>query len=154
MKIGIIVHSQTGNTFSAAQKIQAKMQAAGHEAQLERLRFTGGDQPGLKSLDLENPPAIEVYDGLVFGAPVHAFALSRGMEKYLSQIPSMQGKKVACYVTKGLRFHWAGGIQAISKMKKICESKGATICTTGIIVWNDEREERMNELAETISRCF
>ncbi len=154
MKIGIIVHSQTGNTFSVAQKIQARIRAAGHDVTLERLKFTGGDQPGLKNLDLENPPGVEAYDGLVFGAPVHAFALSRGMERYLSQIPSMQGKKVACYVTKGLRFHWAGGTQAISKFKKICESKGATICATGIIVWNEAREERINELAEAVSRCF
>jgi hypothetical protein len=76
------------------------------------------------------------------------------MEKYLSQIPSLQGKKTACFVTKGLRFHWAGGTQAISKMKQICEARGASICSTGIVVWNDQRERQIADLVESFSRCF
>jgi NAD(P)H dehydrogenase (quinone) len=155
MKIGIIVHSQTGNTYAVALKVQEKLTAAGHSVDVERLKFTGGDQPGLKSVELENPPDASRYDALVFGAPVHAFSLSKGMDAYLSQIPSLQGKKIACFVTKGLRFNWTGGSQAISKMKKICESKGATVCAaTGIVVWSQERDTQIADLAETVSRCF
>jgi NAD(P)H dehydrogenase (quinone) len=154
MKIGIIVHSQTGNTYAVGQKILENLQAAGHTVTLERLKFTGGDQPGLKSVQLETPPKVDAYEALVFGAPVHAFALSRGMEGYLSQIPSLQGKKVACFVTKGLRFHWAGGTQAISKMKMICTSKGAQVCATGIVVWNEQREQQIAGLIKAFSPCF
>jgi NAD(P)H dehydrogenase (quinone) len=147
MKIGIIVHSQTGHTHEVALKIQEKFQATGHTVNVEQLTISGGVRP-------ENPPDTGTYDALVFGAPVHAFTLSKGMEAYLKQIPSLQGKKVALFVTKGQRFLWTGGNQAISKMKKICESKGAIVCGTGIVVWNEEREKQTTDLVETMSRCF
>ena len=154
MKIGIIVHSQTGNTFGVAQKLQERLQATGHTVHIERLKQLGGEKPGAKKVEIENPPDAGAYDALVFGAPVHAFSLSRVMEAYLTQIPSLQGKKIACFVTKGLVFHWTGGSQAIAKMRRICESRGATVCETGIVVWNQQREQTIAALVEALSRCF
>lgn len=154
MRIGIIVHSQTGNTHAVALKIKERLLAAGHAVTVERLKVIGGDKPGGESLRIENSPDAGAYEGLVFGAPVHAFALSRGMEAYLNQIPSLQGRKVACYVTKGLAFHWTGGNQAVSRMRKICESKGAMVCGTGIVVWNKDRDRQTADLAEVLGRCF
>ena len=154
MKIGIIVHSQTGNTYAVALKLQEKLLANGHTVTVERLKMTGGDKPGTGKMQIENAPDTGTYDALVFGAPVQAFSVSRGMEAYLRQIPSLQGKKVACFVTKGLAFHWTGGSQAIAKMKKICESKDGTICGTGIVVWNQQREQTIATVVDALSRCF
>jgi flavodoxin len=154
MKIGIIVHSQTGNTYAVSLKIQEKLLAAGHLVNVERLILTGGEHPGANKVQIENPPDTGSYDALVFGAPVHAFSVSKGMEAYLSRIPSLQGKKVACFVTKGLPFHWTGGNQAISKMRKICESQGAIVCGTGIVIWNQQREKQIADLDGELSRCF
>jgi menaquinone-dependent protoporphyrinogen IX oxidase len=154
MKIGIIVHSQTGNTRAVAQKLLEKFQEAGHSVNVEQLKQRGGDNPGAKTMQVENPPDAGAYDALVFGAPVHAFSLSRLMRTYLGQVPSLQGKKVACFVTKGLRFTWTGGSQAIAKMTKLAESRGATVCATGIIVWNDQRDAQIAAVTEIVSRCF
>ena len=154
MKIGIIVHSQTGNTYAVALKIQEKLLATGHVVNIERLKLIGGEKPGAKKVQIENPPDASAYDALVFGAPVHAFSVSPGMEAFLMQIPSLQGKKIAYFVTKGLAFHWTGGNQAIAKMKKICELKGGSVCGTGIVVWNQRREQTIATVIEALSKCF
>ena len=42
MNIGMIIHSQTGNTHSVAMKLKEKLSAAGHAVDLERLKVVGG----------------------------------------------------------------------------------------------------------------
>jgi flavodoxin len=154
VSIGIIVHSQTGNTRAVARKILEKLQGAGHTVSIEQLKQFGGDNPGAKKIEIENPPNAVAYDALIFGAPVHAFSLSRLMKTYLEQVPPLQGKKVACFVTKGLRFTWTGGSQAIAKMTKLAESKGAKVCGTGVIVWNDQRDAQIAAVIDTLNKCF
>ena len=85
---------------------------------------------------------------------MHAFALSLAMKTYLEQIPSLQNKKIALFVTKGTRFNWTGGNQAINKMKKICQSKGGIITGTGIVIWNKQRDEKIAELVRRFSGLF
>jgi NAD(P)H dehydrogenase (quinone) len=154
MKIGIIVHSVTGNTYSVAEKLKEKFQAAGHTVNIERIRLVGDAKPGEKNVQVADPPDASAYDGLVFGSPVHGFSVSNGMEAYLTQMPSLQGKKALCYVTKALPFLGTGGNQAIAKMKSLCEFKGATVCGTGIVIWNRQREKQIVDMAEDLSTCL
>jgi len=91
---------------------------------------------------------------LVFGAPVHAFSLAPPMKIYLEQIGSLQDKKIACFVTKGLKFNWTGGNQAIGKMKKIIESKGGKVVGTDIVVWNKKRDEKIAKLIQKFGVLF
>lgn len=154
MKIGIIVYSQTENTYSVAQKLQEKLKGAVNEVEIERATPVGDVHPGSKNIEFENNPDINEYDALIFGAPVHAFSLAPAMRAYLGQISQIQDKKVALFVTKGLRFNWTGGTRAIGQMKKICQSKGGMVYGTGIVVWNKNREEKIAELIEEFSRLF
>ena len=154
MKIGIIVYSQTNNTYSVAQKLQEKFMAAGNEVNIEKLVPVGDVHPGSKDIHFETRPDISTYDALIFGSPVHAFSLAPAMKTYLEQVTPLQDKKVALFVTKGLRFNWTGGTRAIGQMKKICQAKGGMIVGTGIIVWNKQRDEKIAELVEEFSRLF
>ncbi len=155
MNIGIIVYSQTGNTNSVALKLKEKLATAGHSVNIERLLLAGDMQPGAKDLQFKMRPEVGTYDALVLGAPVEAFSLSQVMKSYLTQVASLKGKKVACFVTKGLPFYWTGGSRAIGQMKKICGSKEATICGTGIVVWmGKDREKKIDEVVEKLSRLF
>jgi len=154
MKIGIIVHSITNNTYSVAQKLHDKLIEAGHDVEIRRVSMVGGDRPEGKNIELENPPDVSPYDALIFGSPVHAFSLAPAMRVYLEQIPSVQDKKIALYVTKGLRFDWTGGTRAIGQMKKICQSKGGIIMGTGIIVWNKQRDQKIAEMVQKFSTLF
>jgi flavodoxin len=154
MKIGIIVYSITDNTYSVAQKLSENLSAAGNEVEIERVNMVGGNKPQGKDIKIENPPDASQYDALIFGAPVHAFSLAPAMRVYLEQISSVQDKKIALFVTKGLRFDWTGGTRAIGQMKKICQSKGGIIMGTGIVVWNKQRDQKIAELVQKFSELF
>ncbi|KAF5089116.1 flavodoxin family protein [Methanobacterium aggregans] len=154
MKIGIVVYSQTEHTYSVAQKLQKRLQEKGNEVELERVVMKGEVHPGSKDMEFEIVPDVEKYDALVFGSPVQAFSLARPMKAYLEQIQSLQGKKISLFVTKGVRFNWTGGNQAISKMKEISQSKGGSIVGTDIIIWNKNRDEKIDALLARFSAIF
>ncbi len=151
MKIGIIIHSHSGNTLSVAQKIKDRLAAAGHSVNLEQVTAVNGDPKEARNVQLKDIPDTSKYDLLIFGAPVWAFSLSPVMKLYLSQLPSMQGKKIGCFVTQQLRFRFMGGNNAISQMKKACQSKGGSIYETGIVNWSHkQREARIEEVVQKL----
>ena len=155
MNIGIILYSETGNTYSVSQKLKEKLIKAGHSVNIERLKVIGKVHPGKKDIQFDSLPNIEPYDALVFGSPVQAFSLSSAMTAYLSQIKSLQDEKVAFLVTQFFPFPWLGGNRAIGQMKKICESKGATICGTAVINWSKpSREKQITDMVEKLSKLF
>lgn len=155
MKIGIIVYSQTGNTYSVAQKLKEKLVASGHMVNVERLTPVGDVQKDPKNVRFEKLPDLAGYDALVFGAPVQAFSLSAVMATYMKQLPSLQGKKIACFVTKGLPFAFTGGSRAISRLTKDSESKGGKVVGTGIVYWGKkDRENQITDIVERIGKLF
>lgn len=154
VKIGIIVYSQTDNTFFVAKKLQEGLKDSEHEVKLERVTPRGDVNPGSKDIEFENQPDVDEFDALIFGSPVQAFSLAAPMKSYLNQIPTLAGKNIACFVTKGLPFHRTGGNQAIGQMRKICQLKGGDVISTGIIVWRGGKEKEINELVEKFNRLF
>jgi len=155
MNISIILYSQTGNTYSVSLKLKEKLITAGHSVDIERLKVVGEVRSGIKDIKFEKLPNTEPYDALVFGSPVQAFSLSSVMASYLTQIASLQGKKVAFLVTQFFPFPWMGGNRTVGQMKKICESKGAVVCGAEIINWsNPSREKRIIEVVEKLSKLF
>ena len=118
MNIGIILYSETGNTYSVSQKLKEKLIKTGHSVNIERLKVIGKVNPGKKDIQFDSLPDIEPYDALVFGSPVQAFSLSSAMTAYLSQIKSLQDKKVAFLVTQFFPFPWLGGNRTIEQIKK------------------------------------
>lgn len=151
MKIGIVIHSYTGNTLEVAQKIQDNFLENGKDVEIQRVSMVGGDKPRGKDINFETLPDLEKYDALIFGSPVHAFSLSLAMKTYLEQIQSLKDKKIVLFVTKGNRFNWMGGNQAIKKMSKICQSKGGILLGSGIIVWNKQRDQKITKLIHEFS---
>lgn len=156
MKIGIIVYSQTGNTKSVALKVQEKLLAAGHTVNMEEIKVTGDYNPGTKDIPFKTPvPDAGQYDALVIAAPVQAFSLCAVMKGYLAQCTSLQNKKAALLTTQAFPFPWLGGNRAIRQMKRLCESKGALVCETGIVNWgNKERENMITDVVDRFSRAF
>jgi flavorubredoxin len=146
-KVAVIVHSQTGNTFSVAQKLRDKLLEKGINADLKRFFAEENEMEYIKNIRDKSLPDASDYDIIVFGAPVNAFTLSMLMKAYLAQQKSLTGKKVLCFVTMAFPRPWLGGNRAIAKMKKICGSKGAVVNDTGIVNWNNpKREEMISEI--------
>jgi flavodoxin len=152
MKIGIIVHSFTGNTLAVAQEIQNKLVLSGHIVEVERIEISGGEQPNNTQFQIENPPDVNKYDALIIGAPVRGFSVSPVIATYLKQVASLKDKKVFCFITKQLNSYWTGGRRAINTMKDLCEAKEGIVTGTGVIFWKSKnRDQEIELLAERIS---
>jgi NAD(P)H dehydrogenase (quinone) len=152
MKIGIIVYSQTGNTFSVAQKLKDKLAAAGHSVNIERLTPVGDVQKDTKNIRFEKLPDLTGYDALVFAGPVQAFSLAPVMKMYMNQLPSLNNKKAVVFITKGLALAFTGGNQAIKTLTKSVESKGGTVVGTGMVFWGSkDRENQINDVVSKLS---
>ena len=79
-----------------------------------------------------------------------AFSLTPVFSRYLGQIASLQGKKVACLITQQFPYPWLGGNHAIRQMRKACRAKGASVCGTAIVNWAQSRREKT--IADAVER--
>jgi flavodoxin len=141
MKIGIIVHSHTGNTLSVAQRMKDAFCSLGHDATIDRVKAVGEDPSKPGPVELETVPDTSDYDLIIFAGPVNGFSASRVMKEYLSLIPSLKGKPVCIFVTQQLKKAWMGGNRTVKQMRKACEEKGAAVLKTGVINWSNIRRE-------------
>jgi flavodoxin len=147
MKIGIIIHSLTGNTLSVAEKLQAALTAQGHTVELKRVTAVNETPNSRNSIALENAPSITAYDAVIFGAPVRGYSLSPVMNLYLKQLQALTGKKVAGFVTEHFPKPWMGGNHSIKQMVRLIAQKGGKIMDTGVVNWtNKVREEQIKDI--------
>jgi flavodoxin len=140
MKIGIVVYSQTGHTLSVASKLAEKLASLGHKTSLKRL----------ESEDFK----IDEFETVIFCSPVHGGEPAQQMKDYINRIPSLEGKKAACMVT-GVFPAGMGRNKALESMKRLCESKGATVCGVASAGWwSFRRSVQIREAVESIVSCF
>jgi len=148
MKIGIVVHSHTGNTLAVAESLKEALLKAGHSAVIERISAVNENSSAGGKIELKNKPSLSGYDYLIFGAPVRAFSLSPVMKAYLSQVSSLNGKKASCFVTQQFPFPWMGGNQALRKFRAACAAQGANLVKTGVVNWS--RKNRQEQISEVV----
>ena len=154
MNIGVIVYSRTGHTLSVAKALGEKLAAAGHAVTLEQVEAAGPVRPGATNVQIRTQPAIDGYEGLVFGSPVMGGTPSPPMAGYLEQIASLGGKTVACLATGVFPAGW-GRNQTLARMQEVCESKGATVCGSGSVGWlSFRRKQQIAEVVDGLSALF
>lgn len=155
MNIGIIVYSQTGNTYSVALKLQEKLLTMGHKVDIEKIEVIGDEYPRKNPFHFKKIPKINKYDALIFGSPIEAFTLSPVMKSYLEQISSLKNKEVACFITQYFPYPWMGGNRGIKQMRIKCQEKGASISKSAVINWkNKKRNQMISDAVEKISHSF
>lgn len=149
MKIGIIVHSHTGNTLSVAERIKEQLTASGHNVTMEKVLALKDDEPQYANVKFENKPGIEGYDVVFFGCPVRGFSVSPIMHAYLEQLSGLQEKKIICFLTQQFPWKWAGGNHTLRQMDRICSSKGGKVIGLGGINWS--RKTRDQDIIELVN---
>jgi len=156
MKIGLIIHSVTGNTLKIAKELQTVLVDGGHDVKLKEIKTIRKVNPGETKANFTELPSIDKYDALVFGSHTEAFQLEQTMKLYFKQLESLKGRKVACISTHQLPFKWMGGNNAVKKMKAMCEEKGATVLGTVVVDWSpkSKREEKIHAAVNIISSLF
>lgn len=157
MKIGIIVHSQSGHTLLVGEKLRDKLKSDGHEVTLKRFHNTETPEgpQRVEDIKLDHIPDANGYDALIFGAWVQAFNLCPGFTFYLKQIPDFDTSNVSCFLTEQFPYKWMGGGRALSKMKKFLTAKGAEINSSGVINWgHKKREQQIDDLVARFSSQY
>ena len=150
MKVGIIVYSKTGNTFSVAEKIRDVLQAKGAEVTLERFMAetsAGSNQP----IGLTYRPMCSGYDVLIFGAPVQAFSLDPAMKMYFNEIYDLDKVPTGIFITEHLKKAWMGGNQATRQLTALLKKKGNTPLNLGLVNWSSERKE--SQIDAIVENC-
>ena len=156
MKIGLIIHSVTGNTLKVANALQSELVAKGHKVELQEIKTKGKVNPGETETNFTELPSLDGYDALVFGSHTEAFQLEQTMKLYFKQLESLKERKVACISTHQFPLAWLGGNSAVKKMKAMCEEKGATVLGTAVVDWSPEkkREAKIAVANKTIADLF
>lgn len=151
MKIGIVIHTKTGNTYQCAVQIQASLEKSGHQVSLLRLKSQNDMVSSSDMVQLLNPPDLSGFDGLVIGAPVRAFSASAVILAFLGQLPSLKGKKTFCFASQFFPFGAWGGKQAIAKMSRVCQDRGANLVGHAIVNWTSPR--RQSQISQLVDQC-
>lgn len=155
MKIGLIVYSQSGHTLEVCQKLRDRYIGEGNEAVIDAVTVVGERTPKTKAFELEARPDPSPYDAIVFASSVEAFSLCAVMARYLSEIGSLDGKKIGCLVTQQFPYPWMGGNRAIRQMAALCQSKGATVCGSGVVNWaQSKREQTIAKAVHRLGKAF
>ncbi len=151
MKIGIIVHSKSGYTARVARLLGEAFNGRGDEADTLLLHPVGEVNPRSTSFELKAAPSVDGYDIVILGAPVWAFAASPVIMKYIRRLGPLSGKKLFCFVTKGLPFSWTGGIHALATMQQALAHSGAALLP-GEIIWapGSRTEAKLKKVVDRI----
>jgi len=152
MNVAILVYSHTGNTLSVANRLKTELASKGITADLLQIK-ADNDDPNAREFNLVVAPDVSAYQHLVFATPVRGFQISPIMKRYLESLPTLSGKKIACFVTHHFPFAFLGGNQTINAMKKIIAQKGGTVFQQGVIDWsNKKRETQIQDLVRDLSQ--
>ncbi len=135
MNIGIFVYSKTGHTLLVAEKLQVVLLQKGHMVALQSVHASNEGEMDPAKVLLSNPPSTEGYDLVVFAGPVNGGRLAIVMEAFLHNLPSLQGKLLAGFVTQAFPFPSLGGNQTIAGMERLLQAKGGRLSATGIVNW-------------------
>ncbi len=154
MNIGLIIHSQTGNTLKVAEHLKTQLTGMGHEVDLVHLL---PDKPAIPG-KLSDPvllPSLQKYDGIVFGSHVEGLSLAPAMRRAMDAMPPLTGKKVACLVTQYFRQPWLGGSRSVKQMSDLCTKKRGIVKATATVQWKaEDRDARIEKAVADLSRCF
>ncbi len=127
MKIAVVVHSKTGNTWEFGGIIAETLKGKGHNVDVVRLETDVPVDTNPRSKQVfkfTNLPDACRYDAVVAGGPVWGFSASPVIMQAIKEL-NLDGKRFLPFVTQGLPVAALGGKQAISAMNKTAEAAGA-----------------------------
>jgi NAD(P)H dehydrogenase (quinone) len=151
MKVGILVHSQSGNTAKLALAVTHTLREKGHDVSVELLRPLGKVHPGMRHVEFRNVPEVEEFDTVLFGGPVWAFNASPVIVSAINQISGLKGKKTLFFLTSGFPQPLSGWNRAHKKMSDLLEETGATVLEGESLFWGIWcSKKRMDKTVEKI----
>jgi len=153
MKIGLIIHSETGHTQGIARAIEKALKEDGHAADLEMV-VAKSTKPWRENLPkLSEIPSSKGYDILVLGAPVWGFTLSLVMTEYLYQVRPLHCDKLILFSTGALH-RWFGGNRAIKKMASLSGVPDSKIVQAGSVRFpRNKKPKYIDQVVDNVLRA-
>ncbi len=143
MKIGLIIHSVTGNTLHVAKELQKRLVENGHEVILDEIKTEGKVEFGTKDVEFKHLPDLNNHELLIFGSHTEAFQLETAMKIYFEKIEKTSVNAI-CFATHQFPLKCLGGTGTVKKMKSYCEIKGMKVNGTCVINWSPESKRKAN----------
>jgi NAD(P)H dehydrogenase (quinone) len=135
MKIGVFVHSQSGNTAKLALAVTHALREKGHDVSVELLRPVGKVSIWSRRVAFRDMPEPEDYDMVLFGGPNWAFGSSPVIFSLLKQFSTLKGKKTLFFITSLLPDSLSGAQRGIARVNELCEGLGATMLPGVSLAW-------------------
>jgi flavodoxin len=135
VKIGIFVHSQSGNTAKLGLAVTHALREKGHDVSVELLRPVGKVGLWSKRVTFREIPEPEEFDMLIFGGPNWAFGSSPLIVSLLKQLSTLKGKKILFFITSLLPDSLSGARRGIARINDLCEGLGATVLPGVSLAW-------------------
>ncbi|MDP3448867.1 MAG: flavodoxin domain-containing protein [Eubacteriales bacterium] len=145
MNIGIIVYSKTGNTLQVAERIKVALELQGNTVSVKRFQAETSGETSNTPLQLTASPDPNVYDAVIFGAPVQAFSLDPAMAMYLRQIGTIRSMPAMCFITQHFKKPWMGGNRAMKQLLMLLKSRSVTAVPMGVVNWSSEQRDAQIE---------
>ena len=129
MKIVVVVHSKTGNTFEFGNIIAGKLTEKGHKVDVVRLETdvpVDTNPRSKQAFKFTNLPDASKYDAVLAGGPVWGFSASPVIMQAIKEM-KLDGKRFLPFVTQGLPVAALGAKQALAAMNSAAEAAGAQV---------------------------
>jgi len=155
MSIGIIVYSKTGNTLQVAERTKKVLELQGNTVSVKRFQAETSGETSNIPIRLTECPDPNVFDAVIFGAPVQAFSLDPAMAMYLRQIGPIKNIPAMCFITQHFKKPWMGGNRAIKQLLALLKAAGVKALPIGIVNWtNETREEQIVAISERCAKVI
>jgi hypothetical protein len=151
MKIGVFVHSKTGNTARLALAVTHALREKGHDVAVELLRPIGKVNPGSRHVEFRNLPDAADFEMVLIGGPIWAFSASPVVTSAIKQIPGLKGKRALYFLTSFLPPPISGCKRAhdlVSRLLKDAGSAQLEGCSLSWGLWCSKK--RLNAAVEEI----
>jgi NAD(P)H dehydrogenase (quinone) len=135
MKIGVFVHSQTGNTAKLGLTVAHALREKGHDVAIELLRPARKVNTGSKNIEFRNLPDAAGFDAVLFGGPIWGFNASPVITSALTQIAGLKGKKTLYFLTSFFPSPLSGCNRAQGKVRSLLEKSGASVLEGESLSW-------------------
>lgn len=135
MKVGIILFSETGNTYSVAKKLKDNLKK--HDVTIEKIEIERLSKDR-NEFNITYSPSVKDYDIIVFGSFTEGFSLNPVMKLYLSHL-ELKDQKTLLFITHHFPFKWMGGTSCLQQLKNIVKEKEGLVLKTGIINWSSKK---------------
>lgn len=135
MKIGVFVHSQTGNTAKLGLAVVHALREKGHDVAIELLRPAGRVNPGSKNIEFRNLPDAARFEAVLFGGPIWAHNVSPVITSAITQIAGLKGKKTLFFLTSFFPPSLSGCKRSQAAVRSLLEETGASVLTGESLSW-------------------